>query len=386
MSLDEHRHYLADRPRLDAYRRALRAVVRAGDVVLDLGCGTGILGFLACEAGASHVYAVDEGPIIEVARQFAGANGLADRVTFLRGHSTRLELPERVDVVVCDQIGNLGIEAGIFECLLDARRRLTRADARFVPSRLTFMAAPVESQAFRSRLQLWSTQPAGFEVGQGRTLALNTCYADTLDARQWLSAPAALLASPLPPPDLAAVRGRADFSCTRDGVIDGVSMWFCADLARGVRMTNEPGHAERIDRGQVLLPVEAPTRVAAGDRVAVEVSMLPAEGILNWTVSVTSVDGGVVAAFRHSSFKGILLAHEELARTDPQAVPELSPAGAVQRSILELCDGRRTLAQIEAEVFARHRDVLAGRDEAATLVAGVLARYGAASHAVLSDR
>ena len=42
--LDEHRAYLADTSRLDAFDAALRALVRPGDVVLDLASGTGILG------------------------------------------------------------------------------------------------------------------------------------------------------------------------------------------------------------------------------------------------------------------------------------------------------------------------------------------------------
>jgi predicted RNA methylase len=46
--VDEHRQYLVDIPRLESFEHAIREVVRPGDVVLDLGCGTGILGMLAC--------------------------------------------------------------------------------------------------------------------------------------------------------------------------------------------------------------------------------------------------------------------------------------------------------------------------------------------------
>lgn len=68
--------------------------MRPGDVVLDLGCGTGILGLLACRAGAARVYAVDEGKVIAIAKALARANGVADRITFIEGHSTRISLSE----------------------------------------------------------------------------------------------------------------------------------------------------------------------------------------------------------------------------------------------------------------------------------------------------
>src|SRR5262245_35617766 len=106
--VDEHRQYLADGARLAAFRRAIREVVKPGDLVVDLGAGTGVLGLLACEAGAGRVYAIDAGGMIEVARGVARANRLENRVTFVKELSLHTELPERVDVVIADQIGRFG--------------------------------------------------------------------------------------------------------------------------------------------------------------------------------------------------------------------------------------------------------------------------------------
>jgi hypothetical protein len=65
----------------------------------------------------------------------------------------------------------------------------------------------------------------------------------------------------------------------------------------------------------------------------------------------------------------------DLEMTDPAYRPVLTDRGVARRSVLELCDGARTLAQIEAEVFARHPGLFASAGEAAVFVGEVVTRY-----------
>src|SRR4051812_38333254 len=141
---EAHRQYLADGPRIRAFRRALSETVRPGDIVVDLAAGTGILGLLACEAGASKVFAVDEGPILDFALKIAAANGWGDRIVPVREISTRATLPVLADVIVTDQIGQFGIEAGLVQYLRDASRRWLKPGGKTIPLGVDLWASPVE--------------------------------------------------------------------------------------------------------------------------------------------------------------------------------------------------------------------------------------------------
>ena len=77
--LSWHERMLADRIRVEAYRRGIAGSIKPGDVVIDLGTGTGILAFMASRAGAKHIYAIDHSDFIDVAREIAAAGPAAIR-------------------------------------------------------------------------------------------------------------------------------------------------------------------------------------------------------------------------------------------------------------------------------------------------------------------
>ena len=71
----------------------------------------------------------------------------------------------------------------------------------------------------------------------------------------------------------------------------------------------------------------------------------------------------------------MLICREDLDRTDLGFVPRLTPWGEARRSVLELCDGRQTLADIEREVQRRHPALFRSRAESAAFVTEVVSRY-----------
>jgi len=139
----EHARMLHDERRTRDYLAAIAEAVRPGDVVLDIGTGSGVLAIAAARAGARRVYAVEASDIAAVAAHVFAANGVEDTVTLVPGWSRELDLPEPADLLVAEIIGNEPLEEEILETTLDARRRLLKPGARLIPNALTLLARPL---------------------------------------------------------------------------------------------------------------------------------------------------------------------------------------------------------------------------------------------------
>ncbi|MGH7164377.1 MAG: 50S ribosomal protein L11 methyltransferase [Nitrospiraceae bacterium] len=379
--LDEHREYLADEPRVSAFARAIAEVVKPGSVVVDLGSGTGIMGLLACRAGASRVYAIDDGSILELAHEVARANGFDDRIRFIKGLSTRVELPEKVDVVIADQIGHFGFEAGVIEYFTDARRRLLKPHGAMIPARVDLWIAPVEASQLHEAVEFWAGSQAGFDFHPARTIAANTGFPTHFMPDQILGDPARLGSLDPSRADLGSWSFEAPLTVARQGTLHGLGGWFTAQLSPNVTMTNSPLAAHHINRRNVFLPIDRPVQVQKDDRLRVRVQIRPREVFVRWVVEVTgapskdSRPGSVKARFTHSTLHGMLISREDLRRTRPDFIPTLTPWGLARQTVLALCDGERALRDIEQAVFRRHPDLFSSQAEAATFVAEVVTRY-----------
>ena len=164
---------LRPRVRTESFRRAIDAVVRPGDVVLDVGAGSGILSMFAAKAGAARVYAVERTTVAVLARELAAANGLGELMEVMHGDVLDVELPEPVDVIVSEWLGGFGIDEGMLAPVIAARDRWLKPGGAMIPQSVTAWAGAVhdrhldETVAFLSRQPVWPhTRRTGRPDGQ----------------------------------------------------------------------------------------------------------------------------------------------------------------------------------------------------------------------------
>jgi protein arginine N-methyltransferase 1 len=272
MRIEYHRTMLADRVRNEAFYAALKAVIVPGrTTVADIGAGTGLLGFMAAKLGARHVYLLETAEIAEVAKKLIRHNKIRN-VELVPAHSTEVEPPDRVDLVVSETLGNYAFEENIIETIADARDRYLEPGGLVMPRRIEQFVTLVTAARYHADLTTWDDVGFGLDFAPARFMGLNNIYvrpfkpADLLDdgrtARHWDAVDL------LKPPKTTRA-GNAVFDMTTATTIYGLALWWTAELADGIGLSTSP-LAPKTHWEQLYLPALEPIRLARGDRLAVK--------------------------------------------------------------------------------------------------------------------
>lgn len=266
-----HNDMIYDEHRVEAYRRAIGRTVKEGDVVIDVGTGTGILAFLCLEAGAARVHAIDRSPVINWARRLADANGLGDRIIFHQCDSRDAEIDEKADVIVSELIGHIAFEEGMVESVSDAMARFLRPGGSLIPQSVTLFAAPVyEREVYRSCIDGW--KPAyGIDYSVMREQALQTSYVTDIDERDLFAKHLPVFSVDFTRDTRLEVHAERTFEIYREGHVNGMAFWFDSALSDVVRLSSGPW--SKTHWKQCFTPLPCPVKVEAGGKLDVAFTM-----------------------------------------------------------------------------------------------------------------
>ena len=139
-------------------------MVRPGDVVLDVGAGSGILSMFAARAGAARVYAVERTTVAVMAQELAAANGFADVIEVIQGDMMDIELPERVDVIVSEWLGGFGIDEGMLPPVIAARERWLKPGGVMIPRSATAWTGLVHDRYLYETVGFLKAEPYGLRL------------------------------------------------------------------------------------------------------------------------------------------------------------------------------------------------------------------------------
>jgi protein arginine N-methyltransferase 1 len=355
LTVEYHRSMLLDQVRTESFLQAILKTVKAGDVVLDMGCGIGILSYFACMSGARRVYAVEQDPIIELAKAICRQNGYQDQVVFVNDWSNNIELPEPVDVIVTETLGNIGFEEGILGWVMDAKERFLAEGGRIIPRSIELVLVPVENSSDYAGIESWTQSFYSLDLSPVRSLAANHLLWAELSPDSFLAEPASTVCVDMTGVESTDIGGEVTFLVKRDGVLHGIGGWFIANLAPGVTLTNAPP-LKTLSWNQAFLPLERPLPVRARDHLCVGIQASHNAGQWRWAVTANGTAGGEATSRQVIRSEGESLAGELLASTNersPDYTPTRNEEGEVDLLILQMMDGATSIGEIARQVAAR---------------------------------
>ena len=246
---------------------------------------------------------------IQIARDLAEANGLSERIEFIQDLSTKVNLPERADVIVADVRGILPFYGTSIASMIDARERLLAPGGVLIPQVDRLRGVLIETPGAYARSVLpWEAALRGFEISTLRNMAANTIYKIRPTPEEFLSEPCEIAVIDYRSVVSPACDAQAAWTTARGGLAHGIAVWFDAELASGVGFSNAPGEPEPL-YGTAFFPFREPLPVHAGDRVSSHLRAAPVGDDYIWRWSAC-LNGKL--RLEQSTFFGMALSADSL--------------------------------------------------------------------------
>jgi protein arginine N-methyltransferase 1 len=281
-----HEEMLKDKVRTLSYRQAIlkNKDLFKDKIVLDVGCGTGILSLFAVQAGAKHVIAVDMSNIIEMAQKIADLNGFSDKITFLRGKLEDVVLPyDKVDIIISEWMGYFLLYESMLDTVLWARDRYLTKGGLIFPDRASIHIAGIEDGAYKDeKIHYWENV-YGFDYTPFIEIAMAEPLVDIVDNASVATTSAKLLEIDINTIKLEELAYFKKFTlkANRDDLVHGLVSWFdiwfpYADIQNQVYFSTGP-HANYTHWKQTVFYLDDVIEVKKNDVIELSLANRPNE-------------------------------------------------------------------------------------------------------------
>lgn len=184
-----HEEMLKDEVRTLTYRNSMyyNKHLLKGKIVLDIGCGTGILSMFAAKAGAAKVIGVECSNIVEYAKQIVADNHLDHIVTIIKGKVEEIELPDgitKVDIIISEWMGYCLFYESMLDTVLYARDKWLKEDGMLFPDRANLFITGIEDRQYKDDKINWWENVYGFNMSAIRNVAISEPLVDCVEPKQ----------------------------------------------------------------------------------------------------------------------------------------------------------------------------------------------------------
>lgn len=286
-----HREMIGDEARTGAYLKAIEghSEFLKGKVVLDVGCGTGILSMFAARAGAKKVYAVDASGITRHAKRLVTENGFEDKIEIVKARMEQVtveDIPEKVDVIVSEWMGYALFFESMLPSVVDARDRFLAKDGLVLPNVSDVRVALLSDQKrYDDGIKFW-TDVYGFDFSslQAQTKRdwstdppVATVNSDCIVSRPEGELVVSVDCASVPLADLyQPMSGEVVLEVVSDKetTVHGLCLWFDVDFYGKSTLSTSP-FENKTHWYQTVLMFDDCLEMNAGDKIVASIELEP---------------------------------------------------------------------------------------------------------------
>uniref|UniRef100_A0A665URF4 Protein arginine N-methyltransferase 3 n=1 Tax=Echeneis naucrates TaxID=173247 RepID=A0A665URF4_ECHNA len=275
-----HEEMLKDTVRTESYRDFMycNPEVFRDKVVLDVGCGTGILSMFAARAGAKKVIAVDQSEIIYQAMDIVRSNKLEDKITLIKGRIEDINLPvEKVDIIISEWMGYFLLFESMLDSVLYARDLYLADGGSVYPDLCNIsLAALGDPQKHQDRIGFWD-DVYGFNMACMKKAVVPEALVEVVKAETLISEPVVIQTIDCNRVCLSELEFSSDFCLKITNTADcfcfcnvlvcfGVFYYFFCILLHQVKFSTGP-KVTKTHWKQTVFLLERPISVQAGEEL-----------------------------------------------------------------------------------------------------------------------
>uniref|UniRef100_A0A8B9F0D2 Protein arginine N-methyltransferase 3 n=1 Tax=Amazona collaria TaxID=241587 RepID=A0A8B9F0D2_9PSIT len=185
-----HEEMLKDKVRTESYRDFIyqNPHIFKDKVVLDVGCGTGILSMFVARAGAKKVIGVDQSEIIYQAMDIIRLNKLENIITLVKGRVEEVDLPlEKVDVIISEWMGYFLLFESMLDSVIYAKDKYLAEGGSVYPDMCTITLVAVgDMKKHADKLLFWE-DVYGFDMSCMKKAVIPEAVVEVLDPNTLIS-------------------------------------------------------------------------------------------------------------------------------------------------------------------------------------------------------
>lgn len=267
-----HYDMLSDKVRTDSYREALlkNTEVLKDKIVLDLGCGTGILSMFAATAGAKTVYALDQSEIVFHAMDIIRENNLHETIKVIKGRLENTKLEEKVDIIVSEWMGYFLLFEGMLDSVIYARDNYLKPNGLLLPNRCNMsLVANGDVDTHKKLIDYWS-DVYGYKMNCMKSEVVREACIAVVESKHILSEPCVVQNIDINACTTDVMDFRSTFSLPilKDGLVTSIVGYFDTffDLIHNVSFSTGP-HATPTHWKQTVFYFRDCKEVKRGDLI-----------------------------------------------------------------------------------------------------------------------